>query len=100
MSKFRLRVNVLHTINEVDYTLQFRLNPNRPNPVFNEAQGFWHVEAPEERPEGYSRVYLSASIVASRLLPPFMLNYASSKALPRATTWLQPFFQGGDIEWS
>lgn len=102
LSKFRLKVNVLHTIYEKDRTIKFRLNPNRSNPVFNDAQGFWHVEQPEERPDGYSRVYLSASIVASRLLPPFILDYASAKALPRASTWIQPFFaeKTGHIDWT
>ena len=51
LSKFMLKVNVLHTINTEDRTIQFRLNPNRINPIFNEAAGFWHVEAPEDRPQ-------------------------------------------------
>ena len=93
LSKFMLKVNVLHTINTEDRTIQFRLNPNRINPIFNEAAGFWHVEAPEDRPQGYSRVFLSANIRVSRFLPPFLLDYASSKALPRASTWIRPYFE-------
>ena len=93
LSKFMLKVNVLHTVNTEDRTIQFRLNPNRLNPVFSEAAGFWHVEAPEDRPKGYSRVFLSANIRVSRFVPPFLLDYASSKALPRASTWIRPYFE-------
>jgi ribosome-associated toxin RatA of RatAB toxin-antitoxin module len=100
LSKFGLKVNVLHTINAEDRTIKFRLNPNRVNPVFSEAAGFWHVEAPEDRPEGYSRVYLNACIRVSRFVPPFILDYASSKALPRASTWIRPYFEESLMEWS
>ena len=100
LSKFQLKVNVLHTINAKERTIKFRLNPNRVNPVFSEAAGFWHVEAPADRPEGYSRVYLNASIRVSRFVPPFLLDYASSKALPRASTWIRPYFEESLVEWS
>ena len=102
LSKFRLKVSVLHTIHSENRTIKFRLNPKRTNPVFSDAHGFWHVEEPSDRPTGYSRVYLSASIVASRLLPPFFLDYAAMRALPRASMWIQPYFckEEAPFEWS
>lgn len=100
LSKFMLKVNVLHTVNKKERTIKFALNPNRVNPVFSRAAGFWHVEAPTDRPNGYSRVYLSASISVSRFVPPFLLDYAASKALPRASTWIRPYFEEGLMEWS
>ena len=72
--------------------IKFSLDNSRPNLVFQEADGFWHVQEPSDRPEGWSRVYLKANVVATMLLPPPVLDYAASRALPRATTWIVPYF--------
>ena len=65
---------------------------SRPNLVLRQADGFWYVEKIIDRP-GYSRVWLSASVVASRLIPTIIVDYAAMRALPRATSWLQPYFE-------
>lgn len=60
--------------------------------VFTEAEGYWHVEVPLDRPDGYCRVYLSAQVVADKMVAPLILDYAVSRALSKATQWLKPFF--------
>ena len=92
LSRFKLKVNVVHRVYRKQRTVRFSLDNSRPNLVFNEAEGFWHVQEPSDRPEGWSRVYLKANIVATMLLPPPVLDYAASRALPRATKWIVPYF--------
>ena len=94
LSRFMLRVNVLNRIFRDQRVVKFRLDDTRQNMVFREAQGFWYVEQPSDRPFGWSRVYLSASIVASPLFPSLFMDYAASRALPRASKWIQPHFAG------
>lgn len=92
LSKFRLKVNVVHTVCPDEQLIKFTLDRSRPNLVLREADGFWLVQAPADRPAGYSRVWLSANIVVSRVVPTVLVDYAASRALPRATSWLQTFF--------
>lgn len=92
LSQFSLRVNVKHTVVKHQRLVNFTLDSNRVNPVFREAEGFWHVEIPEDRPEGYCRVYLSAQVVTHTFVPTLIVDYAAAKALPEATKWLKPFF--------
>ena len=93
LSKFLLRVNVKHTLLKEQRLIKFSLDSTQLNFVFKEAEGFWHVQIPTDRPEGYCRVYLSIQIVAHKMVPPIILDYAASRALSRATTWLKPFFE-------
>ena len=93
LSKFLLRVNIKHTVVKEERVVHFSLEPTRLNFVFQEVQGFWHIQIPTDRPEGYCRVYLSIHIVAHKMVPTVLLDYAASKALPRATEWLKPFFE-------
>lgn len=57
------------------------------------ADGLWFVEHVPEKPHA-SRVWLVAHIRASSLVPNMIIDYAASRALPRATTWLKPYFAG------
>lgn len=91
-TRFLLRVNVKHTVLQQKRMVKFTLDPNVTNPVFKEAEGFWHVEIPNDRPEGYCRVYLSAQIVMHKIVPTILIDYAAATALSRATAWLKPFF--------
>jgi hypothetical protein len=61
--------------------------------VMRGADGFWFVESIPDRPD-ISRVWLVASITCSSLVPRMIVDYAASRALPRATTWLKPYFAG------
>ena len=92
LSRFSLRVNVKHTVLPDQRLIKFTLDPTRANLVFREAEGFWHVQIPTDRPEGYCRVYLSAQILTHKNFPKIIMDYAASRALSRATTWLKPFF--------
>lgn len=91
-TRFFLRVNVKHTVLQQQRIVKFTLDPNRVNPIFKEADGFWHVEIPTDRPEGYCRVYLIAQIVTREAVPTVLIDYAATTALSRATKWLKPFF--------
>eukprot|EP01041_Mallomonas_annulata_P010915 gene10915-22782_t len=94
ISKFRLKMNIKHTILAEEHTIHFTLDETRPNLVLRQATGYWHVQCPADRPEGYSRVYFSATVSASRLLPTAVVDYAAGRALTRATSWMQPYFIG------
>lgn len=91
-TRFLLRVDVKHTVLQEERMVKFTLDPNVTNPVFREAQGFWYVEIPNDRQEGYCRVYLSAQIVIHKFVPTLLIDYAAATALSRATNWLRPFF--------
>lgn len=93
LSRFYLKINVVHTIVEKQRLVKFCLDSNRPNFVMRKADGYWFVESVKNgNQEEKSRVYLSANIIASRLVPTLIVDYAASRALPRATKWLQPYF--------
>ncbi len=91
-TRFLLRINVKHTVLQEQRMSKFILDPNRANLVFKEAEGFWHVEIPTDRPEGYCRVYLTAQIVTHKVVPTLLIDYFATTALSRATMWLKPFF--------
>ena len=92
LNRFLLHINVKHTVFKEQRLVKFTLDPNWVNPIFKEAEGFWYVEVPIDRPEGYSRVYLSSQILTNKMVPTIIMDYAASKALPSATKWLKPFF--------
>lgn len=95
LSKFRLKVNVLHTIQAEQGLIKFSLDNEKPNLVLRRADGFWHVQPVEGRPSA-TRVYFSAEIVVSSVVPSLIVDYASCRALNRATKWIQPYFQHRD----
>ena len=92
LSRLCLKINVVHTILEKQRIVKFGLDTNKPNFVMRKADGYWFVESVMNGEIEKSRVYLSANIVASRLVPTLIVDYAASRALPRATKWLQPYF--------
>jgi hypothetical protein len=102
LSKFMLKVNILHTVIPEQHLIRFQLDPSRPNLVMRVADGFWFTETvppvDESSTTPRTRVWLSANIMASRLVPSLIVDYAAYKALPRATTWLQPYFSGTPLK--
>lgn len=92
LSKILLSLNVKHTVFKDQRLIKFTLDPNHVNILFREAIGFWHVEIPTDRPEGYCRVYLSTEILTHKNVPKLIMDYAEAKALSSATKWLKPFF--------
>jgi len=93
LSRFRLEVAAEFALNWERNMLEFRLDPDVNSPAFDAARGFWYVEEHPTR-AGCSRIFLSAKLVCSPLLPSFIVDYAATKALPKATSWLQPVMQG------
>jgi hypothetical protein len=78
------------------------LDENRGNPVLRVAEGFWYVQpipSGTGKPEdNMSRIWFSANVVASRLLPTPVVDYAAERALRRATTWLHTHFERENIQ--
>lgn len=97
LSKFCIKADVVQRVDLEANTLEFTLDTVRRRPmrsmVLKEACGYWFIEEPPERP-GYSRVWLSATLTVSRAVPNWLIDYASNRALPRATTWLKPCVEG------
>mmetsp|Transcript_3296 Transcript_3296/g.5135 ORF Transcript_3296/g.5135 Transcript_3296/m.5135 type:complete len:265 (+) Transcript_3296:198-992(+) len=91
LSKFRLKINAEHKVYPEQQLIRFKLDSERPNLVLRQATGFWLVEPHPDR-DTSSRVWLSARIVASRVVPTLVVDYAACRALPRATSWIQPHF--------
>ena len=92
LSRFNLKVNVVHEILPNNRLVKFSLDADKPNLVLKKAGGFWYMEDVADRP-GYTRVYLSASVDCSIFVPTFIVDYAAARALPRATSWLKPHFE-------
>jgi len=90
LSKFLLEVNVLHFFSSERSHLKFSLDPSSTNLITKEAEGYWFVENEGEylRP-GHVRVWFGASVRVSRLVPKWIVDYASVRALRRATGWLR-----------
>jgi hypothetical protein len=89
ISKFWLRVSVVHTVDHGKGLVRFELDPFLPGLVLREASGFWMVQPVEDNPS-QCRVWLVAGLKASSLLPHFIVDYAAERALRRATSWLRP----------
>jgi len=89
LSRFMLEVNTVLRCERDQNTLRFELDKDRKPLAMEEAEGFWYLEEAAGRP-GWTRIWLSAGITCSKLLPTFLVDYAAARALPRATTWLRP----------
>ena len=61
----------------------------------NYVEGQWSLEEVAGREGECTRVCLNIELEASRLVPGFIIDYAASRALPKATLWLQPYFNSG-----
>lgn len=93
LSKFRLRIAAVHKYRphpQGDYMV-FTLDPTSSNMVLKAAKGVWHTQSnPDGKGEDYTRVWLLCELKVSPLLPQWITDYAAKRAMPRATTWLQP----------
>jgi hypothetical protein len=47
----------------------------------------------------YTRVWLLCELGVSRALPPFIVDYAAKRAMPRATSWLKPEVEAAANLW-
>jgi len=100
LSRFRLRMNVIHHLNQQQRSIRFTLDANRINPILKFVDGLWTLEdvsSSDSIPSSASqlsrtRIYFNIELEASRLVPSMVVDYAASRALPKATAWLQPHF--------
>lgn len=100
LSRFELDVQAELYLSKNRNMLEFRLDKSggMQGAVFDEARGYWYLEACSEREEGWTRVWLNARVQCSPLLPSAVIDYAASKALPRASTWLAPVCEAVERE--
>jgi hypothetical protein len=100
LSRFKLDVQVELYLSKKRNMLEFRLDKNAgmQGAVFDEARGYWYLEACPGREAGWTRVWLNARVQCSPLLPSAVVDYAATKALPRATTWLAPVCEAVESE--
>lgn len=92
LSKFRLNIAAVHRYqpHPDGHYMEFTLDKACRNVVLQDAKGIWYTEAePNGRP-GVTRVWLMCELKVSSMLPTFIVDYAARRAMPRATTWLQP----------
>ncbi|CAM9918887.1 unnamed protein product [Choristocarpus tenellus] len=93
VSRFRLHIRVLMSLLRDKNMIKFELDPEctkAGKAVLREATGFFFVESPPDRSEGYSRVWLSAKVDVNRFVPGAIVDYAAGRALPRASNWIKP----------
>mmetsp|Transcript_53609 Transcript_53609/g.100490 ORF Transcript_53609/g.100490 Transcript_53609/m.100490 type:complete len:290 (+) Transcript_53609:32-901(+) len=89
VSRFWLNISVIHQVDVAAKTVSFNLHPSCGKMVFKEAIGLWQVtQAPND--PNRCRVSLQVKLRASSLLPAWLIDYASQRALGRATSWLKP----------
>ena len=100
LSRFKLDVQVELYLSKARNMLEFRLDKTAgmQGAVFDEARGYWYLEPCPERADGWTRVWLNARVQCSPLLPSVVVDYAATKALPRATTWLAPVCEAVERE--
>mmetsp|Transcript_15370 Transcript_15370/g.20023 ORF Transcript_15370/g.20023 Transcript_15370/m.20023 type:complete len:413 (+) Transcript_15370:286-1524(+) len=101
LSKFKLKIAAIHKYRphpQGDY-MKFNLDPAMTNFVLKSAEGVWHTQANPDGKEGYTRVWLLCEVKISSLLPQFITDYAASRAMPRATTWLKPQVEAAASLW-
>lgn len=101
LSKFKLKIAAIHKYRphpKGDYMI-FTLDPAMTNFVLKSAKGVWHTQANPDGKEGFTRVWLLCEVKISSLLPQFITDYAASRAMPRATTWLKPQVEAACALW-
>mmetsp|Transcript_16591 Transcript_16591/g.23452 ORF Transcript_16591/g.23452 Transcript_16591/m.23452 type:complete len:297 (+) Transcript_16591:194-1084(+) len=93
LSRFKLRVRVHLKAQPETNSITFELDPectSAGKSILKEARGKWYIQSSPKFKPGYCRVYLMANLVVSSFVPGFLVDYASARALPRASSWLKP----------
>jgi len=89
VSRFWLNISVVHQVDVAAKTVAFNLHPSSGKLALKEAVGLWTVTQAADDPNR-CRVSLQVTLRASSLLPAWLVDYASQRALGRATSWLKP----------
>jgi len=90
ISRFLLGVSVVNSVNFKAGFVKFDLDPKVSAMMLQDVAGFWHVEMLDDHPNVLSRVWLKVDLRAASWLPHWLIDYASERALGRATAWLKP----------
>jgi hypothetical protein len=91
ISRFQLGVSVVHSVDPAAGLVRFDLDKGSPGVFLQEVSGFWHVQPEPDGRDGFSRVWLKVDdLRASGWVPCWLVDYASERALRRATAWLKP----------
>lgn len=90
ISRFLLGVSVVNTVNRTAGFVKFDLDHNVSAMMLQDVTGFWHVEQLGDHQQVLSRVWLRVDLRAASWLPHWLIDYASERALSRATAWLKP----------
>jgi len=94
ISKFRLQINTELSCARAANMLEFKMDPERPAPFLEDVRGFWYLEnVISDSDVARTRIWLVADMACSALLPTAIIDYASARALPRATSWLKPVME-------
>ncbi|CAJ1441144.1 unnamed protein product [Effrenium voratum] len=88
ISRFYLSVAIVHSVSREQGLVRFDLDPTISAMMLKEVTGFWYVEPLEG--SDCSRVWLKVDLCAANWLPHWLIDYASERALNRATSWLTP----------
>lgn len=88
ISRFYLGVSIVHSVSRDEGLVRFDLDPTVSAMMLQEVTGFWYVEALDA--QGACRVWLKVDLHAANWLPHWLIDYASKRALTRATSWLKP----------
>jgi len=89
ISKFWLSITVMQTVDAQAGIVRFDLAPCGGRCLLKDVMGLWLVEPIPGSP-CRCRVWMSSTLVASSLLPSWLVDYAAERALRRATAWLKP----------
>lgn len=92
LSKFQLNIAAVHKYrpHPDGHYMEFSLDKACKNIVLKDAKGTWYTQSNPDGRTGYTRVWLLCELRVSRMLPTPIVDYASQRAMPRATTWLRP----------
>jgi hypothetical protein len=94
LSKFHLTIAAIHKYvpHPDGHYMEFTLDKACKNMVLQDAKGIWYTQSiyDDQTKQTYTRLWLLCELHVSNMLPQFIVDYASSKAMPRATTWITP----------
>lgn len=92
LSKFHLTIAAIHKYvpHPQGHYMEFTLDKACKNVVLQDAKGIWYTQQIENDNGPITRLWLLCELHVSSMLPQFIVDYATSKAMPKATAWIMP----------
>jgi len=89
VSKFHLTINTIlqYFPHKCGHYMELSLDNALSNAALQQAKGIWYTEVISPT---VTRVWLLCDLKLSPILPPFIVDCAASKAMPRASSWIRP----------